>query len=306
MELATGSVDSVRGFDEARWRALESQTLEQPWDSTLFQVKRSSEGRPWQGLNVWHQVGPAGDIYIPPHVAHCILVRRSTTTELVQRHGVKTESCHWNPGEVVIVPANLPSFWRSNVDRDNVHIEIDPAWLQRAAGGKVALQSCFGRSDAVLASFAQVLLASLDTNTSLSPSFAESMAMAISVHLVENYSTLVENKEGPGPLLSRRQMNIVIEAVAADPSEKWTIARLAELVDLSPFHFSRAFKASFGSTPHAYVSARRMEAATKLFRNLRKSIGEIARATGYASSAHFSEAFRRHWGVTPATYRKNH
>ncbi|CAN7737712.1 helix-turn-helix transcriptional regulator [Variovorax sp. LjRoot290] len=299
-EIAAGS-RHLPGFDAARWSAVESSLVDEPWQAAPHQVHRSSDGRTWRGLFVWHQIGPAGDLYVPPLSSHSILLRRSTPTALLQRHGSQVGTGPWRPGDALLVPAGRPSFWRSPATRDNIHINLDPAWLQRASGGQVRLRSCFGRRDPVLASFAQTLLASLDSNTSLRPMFAEHMALAIAVHLLEHYAD-----PGPacGPALSRRQSDTLVDAVAAGLDESWPLARLAGLAGLSPFHFARAFKASFGATPHEYVCARRMEAAARLIRSTRKPLAEIAQATGYRSAAHFAQSFKRHWGVTPTAYRQ--
>lgn len=302
MKMATADAGLPQGFDTVRWQALDTAPLDPPWLVVAPDVRRSSAGRSWRGLAVWHQVGPAGDLYVPPHHSHCILLRRSTPTALLQCHGRATGQGRWQPGDAVILPAGVPSFWRSPSQRDNVHINLDPAWLQRAAGGSVRLPSCFGRPDPVLASFAEVLLASLDTNTSLHPSFPEHVALGIALHLLEHYAAPMS---APQPALTRRQMDALVEAVNANLDEGWPLSRLAALVGLSPFHFSRAFKASFGRTPHAYVSAQRMEAAARMISGTRKPLGDIARACGYGSSAHFAQAFRRHWGLTPTDYRRS-
>lgn len=194
-----------RDFDADRWHALASGATDEPWQTLPDHIHRSSFGRPWSGLTVWHQVGPLGDLYVPPVSAHTILLRRSTPTGLVQRQGDAVAQTRWQPGEAVVVPAGLPSFWRSTARRDNIIINLAPAWLQRAAGGDVHLQSCFGRSDPVLAGFAQVLLGSLDNNISLHPAFGENLAQALALHLLENYASqpLPQNSHGS---LSRRQM----------------------------------------------------------------------------------------------------
>ena len=90
----------------------------------------------------------------------------------------------------------------------------------------------------------------------------------------------------------------------ADLAGHWTVERLAQLADLSPFHFSRAFRASFGAAPHAWLRLQRMEAAAHAVRETRLSFEEIARQTGHRSASHFAQAFRQHWGLTPTAYRR--
>ena len=295
---------AIEGFDLGRWRALEGLATDQPWQTLPDQVHRTSQGRPWPGLKVWHQVGPQGDLYVPPQGNHTILLRRGTATRLLQRQGNTVGECAWQRGTAVVIPTDTPSFWRSAARRDNIHIDIAPVWLQRATGGdSVALAPCLGRPDTVLTGFAELLLASLDSNVSLNPGFGEHLALGLAIHLIENYA----QTQGPtraAATLSRRQMQLLSDAVSTALQARWTVARLAALVDLSPFHFSRAFKTSFGATPHAWLQLLRMEEAARLVRETRQPLADIAAQTGHPSAAHFSQHFRRHWGVAPSVYRR--
>ncbi len=292
-------------IDAKRWREVDSVLLDDPCEALPEQVHRTSYGRPWKGLKVWHQVGGLGDIYVPSARSHCVMLRRGAPTELLQRQGASTRRVRVQQGDVIIVPAEMPSFWRASASRDYIHVDLDPSWLRKAADRDVRVASCFGRSDPVLAAFAQVLLASLDGDTSLLPAFADTVAMGIALHLVENYAesdTAVRNV----PALSRREMRVIIEAVEAEIEADWSVAGLAALLHLSPFHFSRAFKRSFGTTPHAYVTAQRMERAASLVKGTNERFSDIASETGYRSAAHFSQSFRRYWGVTPMAYRRSY
>jgi AraC family transcriptional regulator len=295
---------AIEGFDMARWRALSGVKLDQPWQALPDHMHRSSAGRPWQGLAVWHQVGPVGDLYIPAQTNCVILMRRGNPTHLIQRIGDTFCETHWQHGEAVITPSDMPSFWRSSAVRDNIHISLSPTWLQRAAEDEVVLGHCLGRRDPVLAAFAELLLSSLDNNVSIQPAFGEHMAMSIALHLIENYAQPRERHRATSALTSR-QMRQLTDAVMDGLHEHWPVNRLAGIVGLSPFHFSRVFKISFGTTPHAWVHFQRMELAAKLVRDSHQAFADIAVTTGHPSAAHFSHAFRRHWGVTPSDYRRS-
>ena len=80
---------------------------------------------------------------------------------------------------------------------------------------------------------------------------------------------------------------------------------LADLVRLSPYHFLRSFKQSFGEPPHRYWTARRIERAKTLLANPRTAITEIAFDVGFRGSSAFSATFRRITGQTPTDYRRS-
>ena len=80
---------------------------------------------------------------------------------------------------------------------------------------------------------------------------------------------------------------------------------LASELGLSPHHFARVFKATFGVTPHRYVQARRLEAAADaLQRQRQRPIADIALAHGFASQAHMTDLMRRRFGVPPRLLRQ--
>lgn len=303
-------MDSVvqwgENIDADRWSAAAAAAIGDPCETLPEQVRSSSKGRPWRGLAVWHQVGPAGDLYIPRVNAHTILVRRASPTELVQRQGGTVQRRRWLPGEAIIVPSGLPTFWRSESPRDNIHIDLDPAWLQRVTGGAdIQLRSCFGQPDPVLSGLAAALLASLHTNASLHPSFSDGISLSLSAHLLEHYAYNDPGKR-PTAALTRRELDRIAALVKGDLQQRWSVRQLAEAVGLSCFHFCRSFKAASGESPHAYVTRLRMEEALRLLRSTSSPIFDIALDTGYSTAAHFAQTFRRFWGVTPKEARLNH
>lgn len=297
------ATDAPDGFDGAVWGQIAGVTFDEPWRALAGRVQRSSLGRPWTGLLVFHMTGPGGDLYLPSLHVHSIVVRNASPTDLVQRHGDTWSRTRWHPGDAVVVPAGVPTFWRSFTPRDNIIVHIAPAWLQRLGTPGAQLRSCFGRSDPVLAGIARTLLESLDNNVSLHGGFADAMAQALALHLLEN-DVQAPATQRASTALSKRQMDRVRDAVLAALQRPWPVAQLAELAGLSPFHFSRAFKAAFGLTPHGWLNLQRMEAAARLVQEGAIPLAEVAQAVGYASAAHFSQAFRRHWGVAPSAWRR--
>jgi AraC family transcriptional regulator len=89
-------------------------------------------------------------------------------------------------------------------------------------------------------------------------------------------------------------------------SEEISLATLAELVNLSLFHFARVFKRSFGRPPHRYHSARRMDRARNLLQKPALSVTEIGVQIGFRETSSSTRAFRRFTGLTPTEYRRRH
>jgi len=79
---------------------------------------------------------------------------------------------------------------------------------------------------------------------------------------------------------------------------------LAREARLSVSHFCRAFKKSFGDTPHAYVIRLRLELARKLMLTTEEPLSQIALSCGLADQAHLSKLFRRVFHDTPNAWRR--
>jgi AraC family transcriptional regulator len=80
---------------------------------------------------------------------------------------------------------------------------------------------------------------------------------------------------------------------------------LAKIVSLSANHFSRAFKMSFGESPHAYITRARVARARTLMLNTSDSLSQIALACGFADQAHLCRVFRPATGTTPGAWRRS-
>jgi len=72
---------------------------------------------------------------------------------------------------------------------------------------------------------------------------------------------------------------------------------------LSPAHFSREFRRTFGETPHQYLLTRRLERAAALLRTTDRSVADICLIVGLRSVGSFTTSFGRLFGLSPAAYR---
>jgi AraC-like DNA-binding protein len=86
----------------------------------------------------------------------------------------------------------------------------------------------------------------------------------------------------------------------AQPLDIPAIARVAHV---SPAHFSREFRATFGETPHRYLQRRRVERAMELLRETDRSVTEICFDVGFGSLGTFSRTFRELLRESPSSYR---
>jgi AraC-like DNA-binding protein len=105
------------------------------------------------------------------------------------------------------------------------------------------------------------------------------------------------------PVPPSRHLQRAKDLVDARYAEPLTVADMAHAAGLSPAHFSRAFRASFGESPHAYLLTRRLERAASLLRNTDYSVADICMNVGLTSVGSFTTSFARMYGKSPVAYR---
>jgi len=81
------------------------------------------------------------------------------------------------------------------------------------------------------------------------------------------------------------------------------VEALARVAHVSPAHFSRQFRATFGETPHRYLQRRRVERAMELLRETDRPVSEICLDVGFNSLGTFSRTFSAIVGEPPSAYR---
>jgi AraC-like DNA-binding protein len=77
----------------------------------------------------------------------------------------------------------------------------------------------------------------------------------------------------------------------------------ARVAHISPAHFSRQFRPTFGETPHRYLQRRRVERAMELLRETDQPVTEICLNVGFNSLGTFTRTFREIVGEPPSAYR---
>lgn len=79
--------------------------------------------------------------------------------------------------------------------------------------------------------------------------------------------------------------------------------QLAAVARLSKYHFHRLFTATYGLSPAAYLSQRRIERAQDLLRATNLSVTEVCHAVGFSSLGSFSSRFREIVGEPPSQFQ---
>src|SRR4051812_44714499 len=110
--------------------------------------------------------------------------------------------------------------------------------------------------------------------------------------------------DAPVPACADDLLGAVLDWATAHLAEDVSVELLARRALMSPRSFARRFKATTGTTPHAWLLGQRLAAAEELLENSDAPVEEIARLVGFGTAAGLREQFTRRRGVSPRSYRQ--
>jgi AraC family transcriptional regulator len=276
----------------------------------------SSAGRGWSGLAaelrshsgvIAKTPGPDAEICVDVHGGASVVTRQmgGITDRTVSERGTIWLSPAGGPDGVVEVSDPLPAM---------LHIYLPPSQFSPTSLGErsdpsaatlLRFESSF--QDPLVAEMAYAITSELQRETSVGSMLIETLASSLAARLIQNHAgTLAHDVSARAAQagLDRRRLTRVLDYIAANLEGDLTLARLASIACLSRFHFSRAFKAAVGRSPHHYVSAKRLEFAKQLLGKEDRPLVDIALTLQFSCQANFTRAFREATGQTPAQYRR--
>jgi len=103
----------------------------------------------------------------------------------------------------------------------------------------------------------------------------------------------------------QKSIDKVLTYIDTNLDEKPDLDKLAEMANLSKFHFHRIMRAFLDESLGSYINRIRLETAVKLLRYSAQPINDIAYQIGYDTPSAFSKGFKKMFGVSPTYIRKN-
>jgi len=276
-----------------------------------FEPAAASDPLGWVGLEAArYRAAPASEINLSPLTHHTLVMITRPPEELDLRYeGVKR---HAPPpaGSISVVPAGSPAQWRWSGPKDSLHIYLDPGLVARVAAeafgldpARLTVPPLDGLDLPHLRAAMLAVDAELTAGGAGGPLAAESLGNVLAVHLIRHVLAPRQPARGPDGALPQGRLRAVVEYIEEHLEAGPTLEQLAAVARLSPYHFTRQFKAATGLPPHEYVIARRVERAQQLLRADELSLAEVAAHAGFSDQSQFSHHFKRLVGVTPRQFQ---
>lgn len=212
--------------------------------------------------------------------------------------GVHERDC--SPATVVFHPAaERHANWFSPAGGRIFRVEIDEDWLVRLREAGANLDRPSESHRGPLSQIASQIFSEFRTRDSLSPLMIEGLALEFATRTSRIWSA---RAKGPAP----KWLGLVLEYLRAREGDEIRLDDVARAAGVHPAHLNRVFRARYGCSIGQYVRRIRVDLAARELARSRRSIAEIASATGFADQSHLSRVFARITGLTPGRYRRLH
>jgi AraC-like DNA-binding protein len=127
--------------------------------------------------------------------------------------------------------------------------------------------------------------------------------------LLDALTLLIRLNAGEVPPLGRLSrgryaVRRVRERIDDDPAREPSLAMLATMVHMSPYHLAHVFTRDTGLPIHLYAETARIRKAKQLLKN-GLPIADVSTLMGYADQSHFTRRYKQFEGVTPGRYQKS-
>ncbi|MDH5341941.1 MAG: AraC family transcriptional regulator [Betaproteobacteria bacterium] len=117
--------------------------------------------------------------------------------------------------------------------------------------------------------------------------------------------SLPDNERGWFAGLRDPQVSRALALMHANPGRAWTVDDLGRESGLSRSSLAERFAALIGEPPMQYLTRWRLALAARALKETREPMLRIAEQVGYESEAAFNRAFKREFGMPPATWRRH-
>jgi AraC family transcriptional regulator len=272
----------------------------------------TSYGMGWKGLQAARNKGPSGEFSATaaPSTHVLVLSIRPPQKMDLQYARIKRDR-PLAAGSITVVPAgsSVLAHWLGSGDALFVYLE--PRLVARIATQVFAFDPVrtlvpplAGLNLPHIRRWMLAVDAELRAGGLGGPLLVESIATNLSVHLIRHVTGRRQRPPPDDGVLPRRKLHTVIEYIMENLEGNPTLAQMAAVANLSPYHFARQFKASTGLAPHQYLISCRIERAQHLLRaHDELGLAEVALRVGFSDQSKFSFHFKRLVGLTPRQFR---
>jgi AraC-like DNA-binding protein len=234
-------------------------------------------------------------------------------------YSVEGNSYHLKSGDILLInPLELhqPRISPHQNDYERIVLWINKNYLADLCRNSTSLTRCFDNSNPNHSNLLRLNLTEQEQiysrlkeliKESSENEYASDIACrAILTGFLVEINRLTMKKEG-SPALQKKNsplISSVLDYINIHYCEKLSLEKIAEEFFVSKYHLSHAFNIAVGTSPHRYITLKRLIHAKQMMSSGIKPTTAAANC-GFNDYAGFYRAFSAEYGITPAEYMRN-
>lgn len=246
------------------------------------------------GLSFTESAYPAS-LFMSSHFherAYFNLVLRGAFTDVCQKRPQTVQA-----STLIFHPAGELHSDRIHTPARVLRIGLAPRWLERLGEYGYTLDEPSYTREGPLVSLAIQLHQEYQERDASAPLAIEGLMLELLAKACRQHRPISERRL---PLWLRQAKAILHDQF----SESLTLEGVAQVVGVHPVHLAREFRRQYHCTVGRYLRNLRIERSRHELITSDTPLADIAFAAGYSDQSHFTTAFKRQTGLTPAEYRK--
>ena len=270
-----------------------------------------SSERDWKGITLKGYQYDRQEAAIPLMRDYMIVAYDGAPTTMRRSSGGPTQSARVGKGTISLLTRAEESTWSWAEPIKVRHIYLGHESIQSTAltvfgrdPQSIEIDDHISAADPLILDCFRMLENELQNGEFGQRLMVDALRSQIAVHLLRHYAKIRLTNE-TGFAFSQTLQRRIIELIEDRLSENISLDDLSDSVGLSPFHFSRQFKAEFGQAPYAYVIRKRVAKAQEMLRQGNTALKVVALDCGFSDQSHFCRTFRKVVGATPTEYQRN-
>ena len=226
-----------------------------------------------------------------------------------QTHRTDIRSGFGAPGKFCLMPKDSESHWQLGQTQQFMHLYFNDDYLKQLAlkvfdidPRMLQLPELTFTTDIATEALFRHCMATSNWHSKDDHLAMEQITNTILVSMIQNMGItklIAPIKGGLSPKITA----LVCDYMQANFHRQIYLNELAQLAQLSEYHFCRMFKQSLAQTPQAYLLSIRIEQVKLRLHNKLESITDIALQCGFSNQSHMGRYFKKVVGVSPRQYR---
>lgn len=261
-----------------------------------------------QGLSLVRYCNNTDEVYYENKIKH--------TLSMYIRGGRQTfrmdkDKAYGAPGRFCLMPRDSYSSWHIGGTQQFVHLYFNDAYLKRTAmtvfdydPRAVSLPQLTFKEDPALEAIIRHCILNQDWDDANLLLIEQSVVTALS-HVIHSigHRPLKQYRSGLSPVVKSR----ILEYMHEHYTRRVTLAELAEIAQLSEYHFCRMFRVSMAQSPQGYLQQLKIEKVKRQIKMVPSNgqpLVDIALDCGFTNQSHMGRVFKKLTGMTPLQFGK--